>query len=135
MFVAMGCIIGDFEMVYNVTEFDDGEIQKQFELVFIEAGYEVEVAKCNAYQFGLPQTRWRIHTTVVNTRYGSTAELEALEFARKPGDPACLADILQPDAEVSSSLFIDARRVRLVDDRIAAEGRPLIIGYVGKGGL
>ena len=132
MFVAMGCMIGDFEMVYNVTEFDGGEIQRQFELIFQEAGYETVSAKCIAYQFGLPQTRWRIHTTVVNTRYGSAAELQSVEFIRQPGDPTCLADILQPAHEVPSNLFVDSRRERLVESRAAAGGRPLIIGYLGK---
>lgn len=135
LFVLTGYIIGDFEMVFNVMEYDGGAIQTEFESIFIEAGYEVQVTKSSAYQHGLAQNRWRVHTTVVNTRYGSAADLEDVKFQRSAQDPTCMNDVIEPDEKVPADHFVDPRRVRPTAEHQRVEGRPHIVGYVGKGGL
>ena len=133
LIISSGCRIGVLEMVANIV-INPGlrHIQRAVIAICEAHGYAVAMSLDNSFLHGCIMHRRRMHTVIVNTRYGSVHDLDPVYPTRQDDDPVCIGELLCPDSSVPSELFYDPAEFNPVD-RAASWCSPIICATRGTG--
>ena len=134
--IRRGFLVIMLEQVLTILVYAGGYYQKKIHQLLKAGGYSFSLRASNAFDHGVPASRFRLILVATLDAAGSHSELGKLVNMRRDSDPKCLNDIAVSHEEARSqgAAFYNPEDVQWLKNPKRIPGQSVTLGKLGTGG-